>query len=636
MCGPGSKNLIFLGQNRAQSFKGPAIINSVGSRLMFNAIDNGHAGLGDATTNGIGNIFGLIARALGIIGSGPVYINGVSRSISASTALQLLLYRSGSYTGTGTGPYTAGLEPPTAPTLAVSAIVSTIMAGTYSTVHWFVRGATGGRSRRSTPSAVVVNSGFKLRHTISEADYTYAASVGADRIAIGGTAAGFGATGPHYEVTEVAISTIQRASALANITSGTPDLVVTDGAFTTADEGSTITLVGAGAAGANLTTTILTRVSATAVTLAVNASTTVVNGVFRFNSYLIEYADASLVDKDLAPILDYPPPAAPFACAIEDVIAVIGCYGDLTSGVSTTSPGTAISVSLPVFIESFPPDSLLFLPAPPKAVLSRAADGFVFVAGDGYVAALLYTGGRNPLSLRVIWPTTGIANANNWFLGEGGRLYAATAKRGLVRIDEKGEPDTSFATDVSDDTAGWTMANVVGGYDADHNRDVFGHAQTLLSFNPQREKWDAPIDLSGKITGNLCSMVPVAGGLLLAANDGTTIRLYTFNTGTGMTWEVYGQTHLSPDVQSQIFQVEIAGRFDTVNDLTFKLFTNGEASPVLNKTLTPARTGRLHLPTQKPNVRGAKSWQVYLKQTAGTGDAGPDAVRLKGVGSNVS
>lgn len=568
--GPGSKNLSFTGDGRAQCYKGPVLINSVnGSRILFNAIDNGYVGLGTATVAGIGNVISLIGRALGYIGSGELFINGVTRSVSASTALQMLLYRSGSYTGAGTGPFAFGMDPPTAPTLANTPTASTIMAGTYSTVHWFVRSATGGRSRRSTPSAVIVNTGFKMRHTVAGADLTYASSVGADRIGIGATAAGFGSTGPHYEEREIAISSL-----------------------------------------------------------------TTVDGVA--NSVELEWADPSLVGKDLAPILDYPPPAAPFACAIEDVVAVIGCYGDTVSGVSTASPGTAIAVSLPVFIESFPPDSLLFLPGPPKGVLSRAADGFVFVGGDGYVAALLYTGGKNPLSLRVIWPTTGIANPNGWFLGEGGRLYAATGKRGLVRIDEKGEPDTEWAKDVTDDTAGWTMANVIGGFDAEHQKDVFGHSQTLLAFNPQREKWDTPVDLSSKIQGALCACVPVAGGLLLAANDGATIRLYTFNSGTGMTWEAYGQIHLSSDVQALLFQAEIACRFDTTNNLSFVVYRNGDSSPIVSTVITPSRTGRLHLPTQKPNARGVKSHQVYLSQASSGGDCGPDRVIIKGQGSNVS
>lgn len=569
-CLPGSKNLIFTGGGKAQAFKGPVLIPSVnGSRLFFNAVDQGYVGLGDATNQGIGNVIGLIARSLGFIGSGPLYIDGLDTTFDASTALQLLLYANGTYDDPLSGPFTAGLEPPTAPTIAVTPTASTIMAGTYSAVIWFVRSTTGGRSRRSSPSAVIVNSGFTTRLTVAAADLTYAASVGADRIGIGVTAAGFGATGPYLEEREIAITSL-----------------------------------------------------------------TTVDGVA--NSVELEWADGALVGKDLAPILDFPPPAGVFAAALEDVIAVIGCYGDINAGISASSPGTAIAVSLPVFIESFPPDNLLFLPAPPRGVLSRAADGFVFVGGETYVAALLYTGGKNPLSLRVIWPTTGIASPNGWFLGEGGRLYAATGKRGLVRINESGEPDTSFAQDVVDDTASWSMVNVVGGYDADHNRDVFGHQKTLLCFNPQRGMWDTPIDLTSKIIGNLCACVSVNGALLLAANDGITIRLYTFNSGTGMTWEVYSGHQLSAHVQSLLFQAEVVGRFDTTNGVTFKIFANGDTAPKLNKTLVPARTGRLHLPTQKTNIRGAKSHQVYLSQLAGTGDCGPDRVVLKGEGSNIS
>ncbi len=284
----------------------------------------------------------------------------------------------------------------------------------------------------------------------------------------------------------------------------------------------------------------------------------------------------------------------------------------------------------------YPPDSLLFLPATPRAVLSRAADGFVYIAGDGYVAALLYTGGRNPLSLRVVWPTTGIQNPNNWFLGEGGRLYAATAKRGLVRIDAEGQPDTTFALKITDDTASWNMASVCGGYDADHNRDVFGHGQMIYCFNPQREEWDAPIDLSTKIIGNLVSMVPVSGGLLLAANDGTTIRIYTFNSGTGMTYTAVGQLHLSSTEQDILLNMQVGIRSDSVNPVTVKIFANGEeVVPVDTRTLTPVANKKQHLLTQRTNVRNAKSHQVSISQACVSGDAGPDYVKLLGVRSNV-
>lgn len=73
----------------------------------------------------------------------------------------------------------------------------------------------------------------------------------------------YGAVGDVKKVTDAAITT------------GTPNLTSATGLFTSADAGKTIVVWGAGAAGGALLTTILTFVSATAVTLASNAGTTV-------------------------------------------------------------------------------------------------------------------------------------------------------------------------------------------------------------------------------------------------------------------------------------------------------------------------------------------------------------------------
>lgn len=66
----------------------------------------------------------------------------------------------------------------------------------------------------------------------------------------------------------------------ASILTGTPTLNSAAGKFTPAMVGETITVDGAGVAGADLITTILAYVSATQVTLATNASTTVTTVVF--------------------------------------------------------------------------------------------------------------------------------------------------------------------------------------------------------------------------------------------------------------------------------------------------------------------------------------------------------------------
>lgn len=572
----GSKNLLILGEGRGQVWKGPLLSAGVeGGRVIYNLTDGGWASLGDFNTAGIGSIVGLIARAFAFVGSGELYINGVSRSVSASTTPQIILYRSGSFSGSNTGPYILGLSQPTAPTIAAGPTANANMSGTTAAVIWFVRSATGGRSRASVSSNVVAIDGTTVRVTIAGADLTTASNNGYDRIGIGTSVFGFGFTGPFFELTEIAISSL-----------------------------------------------------------------TTVDGVA--NSYEASFTSASLSQADLAPTLDFPPPPFVFMAALEDVIAGVGAYGDSTAGVSTTSPGTAIVVSLPVFIESFPPDSILFLPEAPTGVLSRASEGFCFVACKNSLHALLYTGGRNPLSLRTVWAQVGFASQHNMTLAEGGRLYGfSSGKRGLVRFSNDGEPDTVFANDVTEETRSWTAANVIAGWDGDHQLVVFGHTKTLLCFNPAARNgqgaWCAPLDLTGKITGDLCACVTVQGGLLLAANDNAQIRLYAFNAGTGSVCEVYFPITYTDAESTNVFRLRYALRADTTpGSIRAKLFTNGAATAAYDSgAIALSRAGKQVL-TLSPNVRNAKMLQPYLQITGvGGDDCGPDIAQVEGTMSSV-
>lgn len=560
----GSKNLLRL-SNGIKAWKGTSIVGGglIGSRFMANLPNGSYAGLGDKTNAGIGSIVGLIANAFAYIGTGPLYLTGVSRSTSASTALQIILYRAGLYTGSNTGPYTAGLSQMTAPVVAEhSTNTSTVNSGTTSARVWFVRSTTGGRGRASEPSATIVVSGKTLRLTIDSADLTTASSNGYDRIGIGLPQWGFGFSGPHYEFSEIAISSLTNVDGVAN-------------------------------------------------------------------SVEIEYSSGDLIGKPLAPIDDFPPPAGVFAVAIEDVVAVIGCYGDSTSGVSATSPGTAIAVSLPVFIESFPPDNLLFLPEAPVGVLSRAADGFSFIGCKNSMHALLYTGGSPALSLRTIWPNTGIQAAHNMCLGEGGRLYALTAKRGFVRIGEEGEPETKWAEPVADIISGWTLANAITAWDNDHQCVIAAHGSELLAYNVQTGDWSTPLDATGLITGTFCAGVTQDGAALLSTNNGVAdIGLNTFNGGSGRTWEAYLPSAPSKMISDDVFQLIGMARFDnTSNAVTIKIFKDGDtATPVQTLTFTPTVTGPQHLPQAKlqANARDCRSHQLYISQLGTGGDAGLD------------
>lgn len=636
-CTTGSKNGIFSGNGKHQAYKGPTIINSVASgRIMFPSVIGGYVSLGDATNAGNGSIIGLISKAMAYIGGGPLYIDGVTRSVNASTALQILLYRAGSFVGANTGPYLAGLEPPVAPQLTESPIASALMSGTYSVVVWLIRSATGGRSRRSPASNVMVIDGNKARIEFPP----LTPSRGEDRWGIGSTQPGFGFSGPYYELQEIAESTIARTNLTAAMTNGSPNLAVTGpaGYFTADDVGKIVLVVGAAGPGTFLRSAILTFTDDLHVVLTDNATATVAGAQMLFRSYDFEWASGDLVGKDLAPILDYPPPPAVYACAIEDALAVIGCYGDSTSGVTATTPGTAINVSLPLFPESFPPDNLLFLPEPPVGVLSRASDNFAFIGCKNSMHALTYTGGSPPMSLQSVWANVGVAAQHNMCIAEGGRLYVFTnGKRGPARIAVDNEPDFQFAADVVDDMSGWTPSNVVVGWDNDHQLVCFMHGKTIIAFNSQAEVWCAPLDLTSLVTGNICACVTVNGAMLIATNDGTTMRLYNFNAGTGAIYEIYTPWHRSDAMHDMVFYVELSVRSDTTNAITLKIYKNGSSvTAQATKTITPTAGGQQELTCQRPKVTCAKSHQLYIKQQSGTGDCGVDLVRVWGERSMVA
>jgi hypothetical protein len=463
-----------------------------------------------------------------------------------------------------------------APVIAVTPNASTVNSGTTSIVTWFVRGATGGPGRKSSPSAVLTVSNFKVRITIAGADLTTATNNGYDRLGIGVTKWGFGATGPHYELIEIAISSLTTVDTVAN-------------------------------------------------------------------SYEAEWSSAELEGQPLAPLDDFPPPAAVFGCAVEDVVAVIAAYGDIASGVSDTSPGTAIAVSLPVFIESFPIDNLLFLPAAPVGVLPNPSGGFVYVGCLNSMNALTYTGGSPALSLQGIWATIGIAAQSAMFLGEGGRLYCfSNGKRGIVRIGQQGEPETDFASDVADYVSTWTPADVVGGRDNDFNLNVFCHHREAVAFNSQLGRWCAPLDFSNTLTANevICAAITVGGTLYLASRDtvstGTALKLWTLHGGSGTTWDAYFQWNRSQDVSDDLYLVECAVRADTIsNPITMEIFANGDESTVEEtKSFTLTNTGKSHL-IKKCNTRAAKSHRLHLRGTSAGGDAGPESLRTSGERSGV-
>lgn len=172
---------------------------------QLSKIFGGYAGLIDnEETEGNGSVFNFIANSLFWIGEGKLTYNGTQltdddtlEDFIATSNLQL-----------SPSPYdnafTAGLAEPDAPivearTPTLSDPSTGLMNGLYSFKVARVRSVTGGRSIASITSAVILFTGQTARLTFPLLD-----SNGQDRWAVFSTKAGFGGTGVHYLVQEIA------------------------------------------------------------------------------------------------------------------------------------------------------------------------------------------------------------------------------------------------------------------------------------------------------------------------------------------------------------------------------------------------------------------------------------------------
>nr|AUN37440.1 hypothetical protein [uncultured bacterium] len=234
----------------------------------------------------------------------------------------------------------------------------------------------------------------------------------------------------------------------------------------------------------------------------------------------IEFSDGELAGQDLAPIDDYPPPPAAFGGTLNDTGFLDGCYGDLGSGQAPATRGATIVLSLPLRFESWPPNSIIYTPQPPTGVVSRASDGYAYRAGMNTLGALTYTGGDPPISFQLRWPTAGCVAPHNMVIAEQGRLYIFTSQHGLARIGEGDEPDTEWAIPFFDDTDDWNPYEVVMGWDGDNQIVCACHRKMILPYNSANERCCTPLDLTGKIRGNICAAVTATfGELYLATNN---------------------------------------------------------------------------------------------------------------------
>lgn len=258
----------------------------------------------------------------------------------------------------------------------------------------------------------------------------------------------------------------------------------------------------------------------------------VVDGITR--SLEFDFKDGDLI-PEVAWIDDYAPPAGTHAVRLQNVMAVLGAYGDSASPVSSTSPGTAGAVSLPNFYESYKPRHLIYFPEAIVDVMARPTDEYAYVGHRDCITALQYVGVRDgpAISVTMVWPDVGIKFPHNWCQVHG-LLYVMSAANGLVRMKSDGSVDYDFADPVRAYMAGWTQDNTVVGWHPNTLSLVVFNKDTgeALSYSLQKGKWSPTcFFVDAGVAGGALSCVNTVGRLIVTVDDGVTHRAYAWHEG---------------------------------------------------------------------------------------------------------
>lgn len=354
-------------------------------------------------------------------------------------------------------------------------------------------------------------------------------------------------------------------------------------------------------------------------------------------SYEIEWTDGDLVDKPLAPVESTPPPACIFAGAIGNSVFVDGCYGDTVTGATAAAPGTVIAFSQSLRPEEFPVDGLAFPPDAPTCLL-RGGDGFYYRWGKNSLGVISDTGGTPPGTYQLYWGNTGVSYQHNAVVAEGGRLYAKTGTKGLVRIGPNGQPDTLWAAPVLDDVEGWSDSATVLGWDENNTTVCVMNGLTILPFNSSIGKWGSPIDLTGLVSGNILSAVTQAGSLYISCLDtpNSTIKVYKFNSGTGTVVDLYTDWKFSDEQTDCLKQIDVKMRSDSANNVRLRVYKNeSTASAILDVNLAAVVGQPLRLKPWTGSFPDLRSWCIRLTQTAAAGDQGFELIEAYGFSRGV-
>jgi hypothetical protein len=631
----GSEAAMLTGTGKIQNCKGSTQRASVKGGFAMHTIEETYASVGAAAdTTGYGNV-NKVWAALFYIGKGLVRFAGASLAVTASATLSLLIRRSGSYTGAAEcGPWQAGLAAPSAPIIRAitpPAGFEGKVTGTVSVVIWRIRSTTSAESNQSPVSNIVAASGQSIAVTLPLKDAN-----GQDAWGIGVTKSIEGRVGAHFAYAEVTEAEVTEAINRSNVATNAASLNITSvtAGFTSEHIGWTVVLSG-GAPACALTTYVTDVPAADTLTLAAMPPTTStgvtmvltrgVEGTAR--TTVIEWRDGDLVGTEFAPKRNFPPPSGLFGGDLEDLYFVDGAYADSVTTTSASNRGTGIAPSEPGQPEAYAPDTPIFTPATPTALVRGPGMYYRFSRNRTYT--IQYLGGPKPLSVEPLWENIGILYQHQAVVGDGGRVYLWPSDLGLLRMGDDGLPEGDFATAVKDDLIACTdAAKRVLGWDG-KQIVVACYEKTVWPFFTSLGKWGAPATFSAM--ANIKAAITENNQLLLVdVND----DIWEYNVGSGMTMKVRTPWIASAGALDTVAAASVSLRADNaVQNVTTEVFADGdETTAVSTLTQVPSRTGFQRLPTSWPNVIDCDYHQIQVTtiSTTSSGDHGIESIETFG------
>jgi hypothetical protein len=260
-----------------------------------------------------------------------------------------------------------------------------------------------------------------------------------------------------------------------------------------------------------------------------------IDGILR--AVEISWANGYLLEQNLAPDRAFPPVAAAFAGALNDVLFV-----DADGIIYIGDPNTT---------GSFPPKNALF--ASSNAVLYlHADDGVILRFMKNAIGALYYVGGSPAAQYYEFRKHQGLKYAQNAGNGFNARVCAWLGRPCV--ITDSLEPDFTYANKVMPDFDGWNLqqtANkpIVFGYDGLGQYECWCFGKIVMAKFAPTGAWCSPTDLTDELPGNIVAAVTVNHALYLsveaggAAKASTQIGVSALNATVGDTLHVGGKVY---------------------------------------------------------------------------------------------